>query len=276
VNADPFESDPDEPLDVWIGAPTAGAPIPGTRLQRFEFASRGDRVPGRLLLPAQQGRRRPLVLLQHGAGGSKNSPYLDAAAGPWVRGGAAVASIDFPLHGERASTKLSARILAEIGAALSRVDGVSRLWVEFVQQAVCDLRRSLDALKAHPELEPSRCAYAGFSMGTILGASFCGIDPRPCAAALAIGGGGFGPSEVDPVRWIGRFAPRPVLFVNASRDERVPRAASEALYAAAGEPKEIAWFDCGHSELPGAALKAMWIFLRRHLLLAESGETAGG
>ena len=276
MNAGLFASDPDEPLDVWIGEPTTAAPIAGARLQRFEFASRGDRVPGRLLLPARGGQKRPFVLLQHGAGGAKDSPYLDAAAGPWVRGGAAVASIDFPLHGERASTKLSARILAEIGAALARADGVSSLWVEFVQQAVCDLRRALDALRAHPELEPGRCAYAGFSMGTILGASFCGIDPRPCAAALAIGGGGFGPSEVDPVRWIGRFAPRPVLFVNAMRDERVPRAASEALYAAAGEPKEMAWFDCGHSELPGAALKAMWIFLRRHLSLGERAEAAGG
>ena len=140
--------------------------------------------------------------------------------------------------------------------------------MEFVRQAVCDLGRTLDALATHPELETSRCAYASFSMGTILGASFCAADPRPCAAALAIGGGGFGPPEVDPARWIGRFAPRPVLFVNASRDERVPRAASEALFAAAGEPKEIAWFDCGHSELPGAALKTMWTFLRRHLSLS--------
>jgi uncharacterized protein len=268
MNADLFGSDPHDPLDVWFGRPAGHAPIAGTRLQRFEFASRGDRVPGRLLLPEVQGRRLPLVLLQHGAGGSKESPYLDAAAGPWVRGGAAVASIDFPLHGERASAKLSDRVLADIGAALARTEGVSGLWVDFVHQAVCDLRRALDALATHPELEAMRCAYAGFSMGTILGASFCGTDPRPCAAALAIGGGGFGPSEVDPARWIGRFAPRPVLFVNASRDERVPRAASEALFAAAGEPKEIAWFDCGHSELPGAALKAMWTFLRRHLLLA--------
>jgi dienelactone hydrolase len=276
MDADPFASDRDEPLDVWFGSAAERAPIAGTRLQRFEYASRGDRVPGRLLLPARLGAKHPLVLLQHGAGGSKESPYLDAAAGPWVRGGAAIASIDFPLHGERASTKLSARLLAEIDAALARAGGISALWVEFVQQAVCDLRRALDALGAHPELETGRCAYAAFSMGTILGASFCGADPRPRAAALAIGGGGFGPSEVDPVRWIGRFAPRPVLFVNASRDERVPRAASEALFAAAGEPKEIAWFDCGHSELPGAALKTMWIFLRRHLGLAETLQTSGG
>jgi len=266
--ADPFRSDTRDPLDLWLGESVEDTPMGGARQQRFEFASRGDRVPGRLLLPAARGGRFPLVLLQHGAGGSKESPYLDAAAGPWVRAGAAVASIDFPLHGERASPKLSGRVLAEIGAALGQADGVFPLWVEFVHQAVCDLRRALDALSAHPELEMRRCAYAAFSMGTILGAPFCATDPRPRAAALAIGGGGFGPSEVDPARWIGAFAPRPVLFVNALRDERVPRTASETLFNAAGEPKEIAWFDCGHSELPGAALKRMWTFLRLHLAMA--------
>jgi len=276
MSAAAIGSDPREPVDVWFGKPILPGALAGTRLQRFEFASRGDRVPGRLLLPAALGRKLPLVLLQHGAGGSKESPYLDAAAGPWVRGGVAVASIDFPLHGERASPKLSARLLEELAATLGRSDRSSGFWTEFVHQAVCDLRRALDALIAHPELESSRCAYAAFSMGTIVGAPFLGSDPRPCAAALAIGGGGFGPPELDPARWIGRFAPRPLLFVNASRDERIPRAASQALFAAAGEPKEITWFECGHSELPGAALKAMWTFLRRHLLLAHEACAGGG
>ena len=262
-----FATDPSEPLDVLVrDAPDAPAPG-GARVQRFELTSRGDRVPGRLLLPPDRGGPHPVVLLQHGAGGSKDAAYLDAAAGPWVKGGAAVACIDLPLHGERASAKLSERVLGELAAAHAGVRS-SDLWVEFVRQSVCDLRRTLDALASHPELDGGRCAFAGFSLGTILGASFCGVDPRPRAAALAIGGGGFGPPEVDPVAYIGRFAPRPVLFVNASRDERIPRAASEALFAAAGEPKQIAWFESGHSDLPGAALKAMWLFLRPHLGLA--------
>jgi fermentation-respiration switch protein FrsA (DUF1100 family) len=92
------------------------------------------------------------------------------------------------------------------------------------------------------------------------------VDPRPRAAALALGGGGFGDPEVDPARHLPRFAPRPVLFVNMKGDEAVPPSSSEALFAAAGEPKEIVWFEGGHRELPGRALKAMWLFLRRHLL----------
>ena len=76
-------------------------------------------------------------------------------------------------------------------------------------------------------------------------------------------------------RYIGRFAPRPLLFVNAGRDGTIPRTASEALFAAAADPKEILWFEeATHQRLPGVALKAMWQFLRPHLELEEPA-TAG-
>ncbi len=253
-----FDPDPSEPLSLWLRP--ARSEDAWRRLD-FELSSRGDRVPGRLLLPPSGEGPFPLVLLQHGAGGSKDAPYLDATAGPWVRGGAAVASIDFPLHGERANPKFAARLLSGERSG----NGAGELAVEFARQAVVDLRRTLDALQPLPEIDAGRIAYAGFSLGTLLGATFCACDPRPRAAALAIGGGGFGAPEVDPARHIGGFAPRPLLFVNATRDETISRRSAEALFAAAGEPKEIQWFDATHAELPGAALKAMWLFLRHHL-----------
>jgi fermentation-respiration switch protein FrsA (DUF1100 family) len=97
------------------------------------------------------------------------------------------------------------------------------------------------------------------------------MDPRPCAAALALGGGDLGWREVDPVQHLPRFAPRPLLLVNMRSDERVPPAAGEALYAAAGEPKQILWFDGGHLDLPGRGVKAMWQFLARQLGIAAGG-----
>jgi dienelactone hydrolase len=259
-----FRLDPGEPLGALFQARPAPAALAPLRCERFEYTSRGDRVSGRLLLPEPRGGRRPLVLVGHGAGGSKDADYLDAAVGPWVRGGAAVASIDFPLHGERASAKLSQRVLG----GLATGGGGDPLLLDFAAQAVSDLRRALDALALHPEIDVARTVYAGFSLGTILGALFCVAEPRVRAAALAIGGGGLGPEAVDPARHIARFAPRPLLFVNASRDQTIPRERAECLHAAAGEPKEVLWFDCGHADLPGQALKAMWQFLRPHLKLA--------
>jgi alpha-beta hydrolase superfamily lysophospholipase len=46
-------------------------------------------------------------------------------------------------------------------------------------------------------------------------------------------------SDADPVRWIGRISPRPILLIHGGRDRYVPASAVEMLYAAAGEPKEL-------------------------------------
>jgi len=89
----------------WEVEPPDG--FEGLACTRFEISSRGDRVPGHLLeADRDAGARRPLVLLQHGAGGDRFSPYLQVAR-RWVEEGAAVATIDFPLHGERRSPKLT-------------------------------------------------------------------------------------------------------------------------------------------------------------------------
>jgi len=254
-----FASDPGEPLALWERPQAAPAAAPDLRCISFEFASRGDRVPGRLLLPPRGAGPFPLVMLQHGLGGHKQSPYLDAIAPVWVRGGAAVASIDFPLHGARASGKLGDRLG-------SQVTGPARaLATELMRQAVIDLRRALDAAAHLRGVDARRAVYAGFSLGAIVGATFCGVDPRPRAAALALGGGGMGPPETDPLRHVSRIAPRPLLMIGATRDQTVPRSATEALFAAAGEPKQLIWFEASHEALPGKALKAIWRFLRAPL-----------
>jgi dienelactone hydrolase len=258
---DPLLSlDPDEPLGLWTGPAAPPAAYPELRAQAFELSSCGDRVPGRLLLPPEGDGPFPVVLLQHGAGGSKEADYLTATAGPWARRGVAVASIDFPLHGERADAKLSERLLAALlrGPREAEPGG---LLDSLFRQAVVDLRRTADALERLPGLDAERLAYAGFSMGTVIGAVFCGVDPRPRAVALAIGGVGLGPPHLDAAHYVGRIAPRPLLMVNTTEDETFPRPRVEALFEAAAEPKELRWFAGGHRELPGAALKAMWQFL---------------
>ncbi len=247
---------------------SAPAGFEGARCRRFEVDSRGDRVPGRLLLPAEPGPH-PLILLIHGARGSIDSEYMQASA-PWVRGGAAVASIDLPLHGERSSAKLSERLLSGLERAGARPEDPlptadHLLWLEFVRQAVSDLGAALDGLAGHPEIDGSRIGFAGFSLGAMLGARFCGEDARPRAAALALAGGGFGPPEVDPCSAIAGLSPRPLLMVNASDDRVVVAEATERLFEAARDPKRLEWYDGDHSTLPGAALKAMWTFLKEPL-----------
>lgn len=263
--------DPREPLGALALAAAAAPAGPGDRgprRLRVEFSSRGDRVAGRLLLPPQPDGSPPLVVLGHGAGGHAEADYLAAVGAPWARGGAAVLTLDLPLHGERRSAKLSARL--EAALATGAGNSVDRLLaVEVHRQAVVDLRRALDAVEAlEPRLrelagaapDPARVAYAGFSLGALLGAAFVAEDPRPRAAVLALAGA-LGPPEVDPSRYVGRIAPRPVLFVNARGDATIPPERAEALYRAAGEPRRQSWWEGGHRELPGRALKEMWHFL---------------
>ena len=179
-----------------------------SRCRRFEFTSRGDRVPGRLLLPEHGPGPYPLVLLQHGIDGAMDPPYLDLAA-PWVEeAGVVVASIDLPLYGERRSPKLSETLHRAIRTGVGDREGKALdaasegLWVEFTRQSIHDLARCLDGMGELDEVDAERIVYASFGLDSLVGAIFCALDPRPRAAALAFGGGGFGPPAVDPASYI--------------------------------------------------------------------------
>jgi fermentation-respiration switch protein FrsA (DUF1100 family) len=259
-------ADRSEPLGLWMRSGAAPDAYRDLRHLEFEFSSRGDRVPGRLLLPPSGEGPFPLVLLQHGLWGSREAAYLDDTAGPWARAGVAVASIDFPLHGKRADAKLAGWLAAGLGPEPGGDPAMRSVAVQCVRQGVIDLQRALDALEGIRGIDASRTAYAGFSLGSLVGATFCSVDPRPRAAALALAGAGLLPLEADPARYLERFAPRPLLFVNATGDATVSRQAAQALFDAAREPKQMLWFDGTHAKLPGEALKAIWHFLKRHLL----------
>jgi len=260
---DPSRQLLDEPLSLWL---SEGCPDPdaGGHTLRFELSSRGDRVPGRLWQPGTGAAPHPLILVAHDAGASKE-PDRPAAWSPWLRAGAAVAAIDLPLHGERASAKLSRHLLDGLDPAAQRSGAAPPehrgLWEEFARQAAWDLRRTLDALSGRPEVDTDRCAFAGFGLGAMVGVLFCAADPRPRAVALAGAGGGFGPPSVDPCRHVGAIAPRPALFVHAAGDEALPRSAAEALHAAAGEPKRVDWLEDARGALADAAIERMARFL---------------
>jgi dienelactone hydrolase len=220
-------------------------------------------VPGAILLPPAGSRPFPVALLAHPAASASGSA-LDAVAGPWVRRGAAVACVDLPLHGARASAKLGGLLRAglEAGTGSSLAAGILREWS---RQAVVDLRRCLDALARVGGLDAGRVAFAGIGLGARVGAALCALDPRPRAAALAFAGAGDGPPELDPARYVGRIAPRPVLFVSATGDAGGARAAEERLHAAAREPREVLWVEAPGELLPARAVEAIGLFLLRHL-----------
>jgi len=212
-----------------------------------------------------------VILLQHGAGSRKEDLYISGPAARWARDGYATVAIDAHRHGERATGEEAARAIW--AGPWQRRDHA-------VQMAV-DLMRTLDYLAERPDIDLGRVGFAGFSMGTIMGVLFVGLDERVRAAVFCIGGAGlFGPAAggaaleadrrlvseiVDPAHFAPLIAPRPTLMINGRRDETVPPAAGQRLFDALGEPKQIIWFEGGHTDLTGDHFKQMWAFFREHV-----------
>jgi hypothetical protein len=70
---------------------------------------------------------------------------------------------------------------------------------------------------------------------------------KPVRSLVVRGASRYGAAEwLTPERWIGRVAPRPVVMINASEDERIPREAVRILYDSARAPKELVWLPGQH------------------------------
>ncbi len=163
----------------------------GIRAERLELVSRGDVVSG-LLARAERSKtksarsRSALVLAVHDSGGSASSPELGIAA-RWVGPDLSLVSVDLPLHGHRASPKLSERLVAGLarqagGEAIDRNGAV--LVEEFWRQATIDLARTLDAALALGGLDPKRIGLVGIGLGAALVEALLAQDARPRAAIL--------------------------------------------------------------------------------------------
>jgi len=234
------------------------------RLYKVYFDSvNSERVPALFMIP-KAGGKVPCIIFLHGYGGSKEDalPLVDIAA---IEGYAFI-SIDAEYHGER----------KEGGRALYSTD-IEDTIRGFVQ-TVIDLKRAVDYLETRSEIDTGRIGYIGGSMGGIIGAIFIGVEPRIKAAALVVAGGNMSlmvrESEhpaippirryleergityeelqkmldpIDPLNFIGRFSPRPVVFHLGRYDRIVPAEAGRQLYMYAGEPKSVYWYDAGHN-----------------------------
>ena len=243
----PYPVDHDAPLDpeerVVEQADTY------TKL-RVEFNGiRKDRVPGFLYVPRDGKKTHPAVLLQYGSGGNKKTNYIVALGQQFVGHGFVVLTIDSPNKGER-RVKTGGGLLE----ALSR-QGQFRWYCG-------DYSRAVDYLVTRPEVDPDRVGYAGVSWGAITGITFAAHDERIKAVASIVGGGNFMgtiadkvqmPPEVvemarsfDPVYHVALIAPRPLLLLNVTKDQLVPRFFAESLQNAAGEGAKKVWLDTDH------------------------------
>lgn len=138
-------------------------------------------------------------------------------------------------------------------------------YVRSVQQ-VAELRQAVDLLLSRPGVDASGCAYVGHDFGAMYGAVMGSIDRRPSCYVLMAGTPRFPDwflyypdlegearetfieemAPLDPVKHVGKLAPAPVLFQFAKEDPHVPVERAEEFCTAAGEPKEVRWYESGH------------------------------
>jgi dienelactone hydrolase len=140
------------------------------------------------------------------------------------------------------------RTLQRWGAASSR----SALVAHWVQ----DLGRVLDYLEQRPDVDASRVAYAGLSLGASLTPNFLAYERRFRSAVLYSGGFGKQESQESLDQRVGLAAriQLPLLMLGGRHDFSNPVGHQEALFRAYGTPsgdKRIRILDdAGHWPLP--------------------------
>ncbi len=202
----------------------------------------------------------PLILFGHGAHLSKDDPIMQMIAKGFVRGGgAAVALMDCPGHGERRAPGTGDdEFAADVARRMSSADSHAELTRDW--RAVEVAARAADARITGPT------GYAGFSMGAMFGLSIVADLPSVTAALFALGGLMGDEARNELIRsGVQRLGSREVLMLNMTRDEHFPiDAAIEVLELIPG-PKRMGVWTGTHTDIPPEAIQLGVDFFRRTL-----------
>jgi len=245
------------PLEVQFAEETE---TPLLKRTKFYYAGfRGDRVPAIMAWPKNAPGPFPCVIFVHGIGDDKDFMAKHKLDEPFVQAGFAFVCFDQLMRGERKLKVKSERAQAEA----FRVRAA---------HTVNDARRLIDYLETRQDIATNRIYLVGASYGAITGSTAAAFDRRIRAVVLIYGGGNlrkllasdmirdelgrralpvnlvawYFASVVDPVKYIARISPRPILLQNGKADTVVSPAAARALQDAARQPKTILWYDGDH------------------------------
>jgi dienelactone hydrolase len=247
----PYKVDHDAPLRATQSLVSDGKDF---AKYRVEFNGiEHDRVPAFLYIPKDGRGTYPAVLLQYGSGGNKSTNYIVILGEQFVRRGFVVLTIDVPNRGERRNRDKNAP--ASRAAYLASVFKRGSFL-----QTLGDYSRAVDYLAQRPEVDKQRIGYAGISLGAITGLTFVAHEPRVHAMASIVGGANFLgmlpidwdadvieiAKRVDPFYHVAMIAPRPLLLLNVTHDQLVPRFFGEQLHKAAPANAKRIWVDTDH------------------------------
>ncbi len=244
----------------------------GVRYREFRVDGPNGEIPGGLWTPgadepgaaggpAREGdvRGTPLVLIGHGASGSKQQDYVRHLARHLVLAHSlSAAAIDGPVHGDRRQDSGN-------DGRLQFLDFV-RVWsseADLTDKMVGDWSAALDELLLLDEIRLP-VGYWGLSMGTILGLPFVAADKRVSAAVLGLMGL-TGPTR-DRIATDAGSVTCAVLFLAQWSDQLFPIASALELFGAIGtDDKRLHANMGGHGPVPEDEFLGTADFLAKRL-----------
>jgi dienelactone hydrolase len=243
---DPLSDDGDAPLAVEQGARVERD---GVVVQDVSYASGDDRVAGYLVSPASTSGKLPAVVFLHGAGGDREEQLGTAVE--LAQRGAIALTITAPSGAKSPPSGTT-------GEALVRWQG------DTIAADVVAARRALDVLAGDDRVDDDRLGLVGWSMGGRLAALVAGVDDRVRATVLMSVGAApvdayvqGAPAELqgvvrealEPIDPLTRIddATGAVLVQAGRQDSIVPRAALDAVIAAAPHGTKVEWYPTDHA-----------------------------
>ncbi|HSS97333.1 MAG TPA: hypothetical protein VLK33_09895 [Terriglobales bacterium] len=163
---------------------------------------------------------------------------------------------------------------------------------DFSIRQVQNLKRAIDLLAQRSDVDRKRIAYVGHDFGATYGAILLGTDSRIRYAVLMAGtpvlsdwfllGSQIQGEEreayikkmgpLDPVNFIGKAKPVPLLLQFATKDKFIPKDKAELFVSSAVEPKEFRWYEAEHELNAQAATERItWLETQLKLTTAPVG-----
>lgn len=247
--------------------------MPGYYREELEFQSAsGESVPLLGLIPDNGVARHPAIVFLYGIG-----MKMSIADKPKIAGAVTGAGFAFFVPEQFGRGKRRQAVSGKMAECLA----VRRRIVMTIHET----RALVDILARRSDVDMDRIYLWGASFGAMTGCAAMAYDSRVAAGVLTLAAGDFqmmvadtpyartlpryswlkvaAPAAAsllrpfDPLHHLGRFAPRPLLMQNMLADELIPRSAVEALYRAAGEPKQIIWYPGAHDDFEQATLEKL-------------------
>ncbi len=205
----------DRPRVALKAEATSTGETNGLAYFHFTYASDADsRVPGLLVKSAKASNRRPVVIVAHGTGGSKDG--MHAHLRRFANAGFVAVAIDGRHAGERIK---SGKGTQEYNAAIARAFATGGEH-PFYYDTVWDLMRLVDYLETRDDVDARRVGLIGFSKGGIETYFTAAADPRIAVAVPCIGVQSFR-WALDNNAWKGRIGTIQSAFNTAAKEAGV-------------------------------------------------------